>query len=269
MHQIRVTGLIIILYITEIKSARSSGVRYILFIDDLHNLSGLTHILRFLINHSYFKFADISRLKHHLKAGDYQCIGTTTPRHYDDVIQLYGSSDYLSDIQIAEPSIPETVNILRTISTGLTAYHGGGLGVEDAALHQAVNMAKRLLASTTALPKSAIQALDQACSLVRTKRSEAFESLECVQCRKVALQVEIAALRVSASITALTRFKSVFLDPNGFSSAIIFNEASTELTSVEEQCSTLQNALRIEHENERLCLHLASLHKIADDARER
>jgi ATP-dependent Clp protease ATP-binding subunit ClpB len=154
--------------------------------------------------HSIINRADVPRFKRYLKAGKLHCIGTTTPRHYDEITKLYGSSDYLSDIQVDEPSVPETVNILRTLTDSLTVYHGGGFGVEDAALYQAVNMAKRFLASIVGLPKSAVQILDQACALVRNQRSQAFESWEYAQCRKVVLQVEIAALKVRISAVALT-----------------------------------------------------------------
>jgi len=132
-------------------------------------------------------------------------------------MKLYGSSDYIYDIQVDEPSVPETVNILRTLTSGLTVYHGGEFNVEDAALYQAANMAKRFLASTVALPKSAVQILDQACALVRNQRSQAFESWEYVQSRKVILQVEIAALKVRISAVALTILQSYALEPDGSS----------------------------------------------------
>ncbi|KIM87617.1 hypothetical protein PILCRDRAFT_815192 [Piloderma croceum F 1598] len=217
--------------ISHIKSAQSNGKHYILFIDDIHELQK----------------SDVPRLKRYLKAGKLHCIGTTTPRHYDETIKLYGSSDYLSDIQVDEPSVPETVNILRTLTDSLTIYHGGKFSVEDAALYQAVNMAKRFLASTVALPKSAVQILDQACALVRNQRSQTFESWEYVQSRKVVLQVEIAALKNQSDPASLMRLHA----------------ASTEFISVEEQCSAFQNALTIEYKNRRLCRHLIFLHNDA------
>lgn len=106
--------------------------------------------------------------------------------------------------------MPETINILRTLTASLTAYHGGELGVEDHALHQVVHLAKRFLGSTVALPKSAIHILDQACALVRTQRSQASESWEIVHSRKVSLQIEITALKVSASAIVLAVLRSLF-----------------------------------------------------------
>jgi hypothetical protein len=55
--------------------------------------------------------------------------------------------------------------------------------------------------------------LDQACALVRNQRSQAFESWEYVQSRKVVLQVEIAALKVRISAVTLT----ILLEPDGSS----------------------------------------------------
>lgn len=52
-------------------------------------------------------------------------------------------------------------------------------------------------------------------------------------------------------------------------SLIRFREASTELISVEEQCLTLQDTLRIEQEHRRLYRQLALLQQAADDARNR
>jgi len=106
-----------------------------------------------LITHS-FNYADVPKFKRYLKAGHLHCIGTTTPHRYDAVIRQYGSSDFLSDIQVDEPSVSGTVKTLRTLSNGLTTYHGGKFGVEDA-LHQAVNIAKRFLALIVALSSCA------------------------------------------------------------------------------------------------------------------
>jgi hypothetical protein len=105
-----------------------------------------------------------------------------------------------------------TVNILRVLTPSLIEFHGGKLGIDDAAIHQAVNMAKRYLSSTGSLPKSAVQVLDRVCALVRTQSSQASESWQYVQSHRAALQVEITALKVSAMIIPIDNLFIMFLE---------------------------------------------------------
>jgi len=98
------------------------------------------------------------------------------------------------------------------LTPSLIEFHGGELGIDDAAIHQAVNMAKRYLSSTGSLPKSAVQVLDQACALIHTQSNQASESWQYVQSHRAALQVEITALKVSAMIIPIDDLFIAFLE---------------------------------------------------------
>jgi len=86
-------------------ATRSDKIIYILVIDEIHELdkTGLMNILFLVISDSTFNLTATRTLKHWLDEGDYHCIGTTTPRHYGDIVQAFDSSSHLSDIEIAEP----------------------------------------------------------------------------------------------------------------------------------------------------------------------
>jgi ATP-dependent Clp protease ATP-binding subunit ClpA len=92
------------------------------------------------------------------------------------------------------------------LTPSLIEFHGGELVIYDAAIHQAVNMAKRYLSS---IPKSA-QILDQARALVRTKSSQASESWQYIQSCGAALQVEITALKVIAMVISIDDLSTNF-----------------------------------------------------------
>jgi ATP-dependent Clp protease ATP-binding subunit ClpB len=201
-------------YMTEIEAAQFDDIQYILAIDEIHELDekGQISILFLVINDSNFNLVATQTLKRWLDEGDHLCIGTTTPRHHGDIVQALDPSNHLADVQVAEPSGLETVNILRGLTPSLIEFHGGELGIDDAAIHQAVNMAKRYLSSTGSLPKSAVQVLDQACALVRTQLSQTSESWQYVRSRRAALQVEITALKVSAMVISIDDLFIKFLE---------------------------------------------------------
>lgn len=90
-----------------------------------------------------------------------------------------------------EPTVPETISILRGIREKYEVHHG--VRILDGALISAATLAHRYLTSRR-LPDAAIDLVDEACASVRVTRETAPEAIDKLQRRKLELEVEIHAL---------------------------------------------------------------------------
>jgi ATP-dependent Clp protease ATP-binding subunit ClpB len=92
---------------------------------------------------------------------------------------------------VNEPSVPDTISILRGIREKYEVHHG--VRILDGALIAAATLAHRYLTSRK-LPDSAIDLVDEACASVRVTRETAPEAIDKLRRRKLELEVEIHAL---------------------------------------------------------------------------
>ena len=163
--------------IEELKNAGNC----ILFIDEMHMLVGAGAA------EGAVDAANI--LKPSLARGDLQCIGATTLDDYRKYIEKDAALERrLQPIMVEEPSVEETIEILRGIKERYEAHHK--LTISDEALRAAAELADRYVADRF-LPDKAIDLVDEAASRVRIKRSatppslkEALSGLESVRKEK-------------------------------------------------------------------------------------
>ena len=154
----------------EIKSTRS-----ILFIDELHMLVGAGAA------GSSVDAANI--LKPALARGELQCIGATTQEEYRKYIEGDAALERrFQPVMVDEPSIEETIEILKGIRGRYETHHG--LHITDEAILAAANLAARYI-SDRYLPDKAIDLVDEAASRVRIYKGckpnglkEAFRELQ-------------------------------------------------------------------------------------------
>jgi ATP-dependent Clp protease ATP-binding subunit ClpC len=138
--------------IDEIKGSNS-----ILFIDELHMLVGAGAA------GSSVDAANI--LKPALSRGELQCIGATTLEEYRKHIEGDAALERrFQPVFVDEPSIDETIQILRGIKSRYEAHHG--LRITDEALQSAAYLAARYVPDRF-LPDKAIDLMDEAASRVR------------------------------------------------------------------------------------------------------
>jgi ATP-dependent Clp protease ATP-binding subunit ClpC len=138
--------------IEEIKSSES-----ILFIDELHMLVGAGAA------GSSVDAANI--LKPALARGELQCIGATTLKEYRKYIEGDVSLERrFQPIFVDEPSIEETIEILRGIKERYEAFHR--LVITEEAINAAAHLAGRYI-SDRFLPDKAIDLIDEAAARVR------------------------------------------------------------------------------------------------------
>jgi ATP-dependent Clp protease ATP-binding subunit ClpC len=158
----------------------------ILFIDELHMLVGAGAA------GTSVDAANI--LKPALARGELQCVGATTMEEYRKRIESDPALERrLQPVLVEEPTIEETIEILRGIKSRYEEYHR--LAITDEAVLAAANLAARYVPDRF-LPDKAIDLIDEASSRVRTYKSDkpaavktAFLRLQQVQsAKKEALQ---------------------------------------------------------------------------------
>ncbi|MGD1066298.1 MAG: ATP-dependent Clp protease ATP-binding subunit, partial [Vulcanimicrobiaceae bacterium] len=135
--------------IDEVKRA---GREVILFIDELHTLVGAGAAEGSL---------DLSSMiKPELARGELQCIGATTFDEYRKYVESDAALERrFQPVQIDEPTIEQTVTILRGLRPKYAAHHG--VTISDEALEAAAALAARYIADRY-LPDKAIDVVDEA-----------------------------------------------------------------------------------------------------------
>ena len=143
-----------------IEELKSTGA--ILFIDEVHMLVGAGSA------GSSVDAANI--LKPALSRGELQVIGATTIEEYRKHIESDAALERrFQPIMVDEPSIPETIEILRGIRVNYEEHHR--LTISDEALEAAAKLSARYVADRF-LPDKAIDLIDEAGSRVRMYKSE-------------------------------------------------------------------------------------------------
>ncbi len=176
-----------------IEEVKNSG-NCCLFIDELHTLVGAGAA------EGAVDAANI--LKPSLARGELQTIGATTLDEYRKYIERDAALERrFQPVLVEEPSVEETIEILRGIKERYEAHHR--LEISDEALKAAAELAARYVPDRF-LPDKAIDLVDEAASRVRLQRAaappsykEMLRSLESVQNEKEAAisaqQYELAA----------------------------------------------------------------------------
>ena len=150
--------------IEELKSAGNC----ILFIDEMHMLVGAGAA------EGAVDAANI--LKPSLARGELQCVGATTLDDYRKHIEKDSALERrLQPIMVNEPSIEDTIAILKGVRSRYEEHHG--LTISDEALETAAELASRYVPDRF-LPDKAIDLVDEAASRVRIKRSYAPPPLQ-------------------------------------------------------------------------------------------
>ena len=148
-------------------------------------------------------------LKPMLARGKLHCIGATTLGEYRKYIEKDAAFERrFQQIIVKEPSVPDTISILRGLKEKYEVHHG--VTISDGALVSAATLAARYLTSRR-LPDSAIDLVDEASAAVRVARDSQPEELDSLERQLRSLQLEIHALereKDSASKERLLAAKS-------------------------------------------------------------
>jgi ATP-dependent Clp protease ATP-binding subunit ClpB len=178
---------------------RSEGA-VILFIDELHTLvhAGATE----------GGALDASNLlKPALARGTLHCIGATTTQEYRRYIEKDAALERrFQPVPVAEPSVEDTVSILRGLKERYELHHG--VRIQDAALVAAATLSARYLPDRR-LPDKAIDAVDEAASGVRLALDSRPPELDQLSRRIRQLEIERTALAKETDPASRDRLKSL------------------------------------------------------------
>jgi ATP-dependent Clp protease ATP-binding subunit ClpC len=134
----------------------------ILFVDEMHTLVGAGAAEGAL---------DLSSMiKPELARGDLQCIGATTFEEYRKYVESDAALERrFQPVMVSEPSVEETLEILRGLRDKYSAHHG--VSIPDSALEAAAQLSARYIADRF-LPDKAIDLVDEAAASVALRHGE-------------------------------------------------------------------------------------------------
>ncbi|KAK9793452.1 hypothetical protein WJX73_009135 [Symbiochloris irregularis] len=164
----------------EIKQATN----VILFIDEIHLVMGAGK------TDGAMDAANL--LKPMLARGELRCIGATTLAEYRQHMERDAAFERrFQQILVGEPSVADTITILRGLSEKYSSFHG--VRVSDRALVVAAELSSRYIQNRF-LPDKAIDLVDEACSNMRVQLESMPEEMDLMQRQQYRLRVEEAAL---------------------------------------------------------------------------
>ncbi|HOJ99799.1 MAG TPA: ATP-dependent chaperone ClpB [Termitinemataceae bacterium] len=168
--------------IHEIQSAEG---RIILFIDELHTLVGAG---------AAEGATDASNLlKPALARGELRCIGATTLDEYRKYIEKDAALERrFQQVYCAEPSVEDTIAILRGLKERYEVHHG--VRIKDEALVAAATLSTRYITSRF-LPDKAIDLVDEAASRLKMELDSRPTELDKLERKLLQLSIEKQALQ--------------------------------------------------------------------------
>ncbi|WP_051599144.1 ATP-dependent Clp protease ATP-binding subunit [Metamycoplasma hyosynoviae] len=169
-----------------LKKIDESNGEIILFIDEIHMIVGAGST-----NEGSMDAANI--LKPLMARGRLHLIGATTLDEYREKIEKDPALERrMQKVTILEPSIEDTITILRGIKERYETFHD--VKIEDAALVAAANLSARYI-SDRFLPDKAIDLIDEAASNIKTEMNYIPEPLEKAQQQIARLEIEKVGIK--------------------------------------------------------------------------
>ncbi|KAH8915470.1 P-loop containing nucleoside triphosphate hydrolase protein [Atractiella rhizophila] len=199
-------------------------------------------------------------LKPMLARGQLRMIGATTLAEYRKYIEKDAAFERrFQQVLVNEPTVPETISILRGIREKYEVHHG--VNIQDAAITTAAQLAHRYLTSRK-LPDSAIDLIDEAAAAVRVTRDSQPEAIDKLERAKIQLEVEHHALE-----------KDLKLNKKDEEIKKRIDEVNASIAKIDDELTPLKSAYAAEKsrgdEIQRLRQRLDELRAKADDAERR
>jgi ATP-dependent Clp protease ATP-binding subunit ClpB len=167
-----------------LKEIQSSEGQIVLFIDELHTIVGAG---------AAEGAVDAGNLlKPMLARGELRCVGATTLDEYRKHVEKDAALERrFQPILVGEPSVADTIAILRGLKERYEAHHG--VRIRDAALVAAAVLSDRYIADRQ-LPDKAIDLVDEAASRLRMEIDSSPLELDEAERRVRQLEIELAAM---------------------------------------------------------------------------
>jgi ATP-dependent Clp protease ATP-binding subunit ClpB len=196
--------------LNEVK--RSEG-NIILFIDELHTIVGA--------GASEGSLDASNMLKPMLARGELRCIGATTLKEYRKYIEKDAALQRrFQPVFVAEPSVEETISILRGLKEKYEIHHG--VKIKDPAIIAAAVLSNRYITDRF-LPDKAIDLIDEAAASLKIQLESTFEPIDNLNRKIAQLEIEKEALKRERDEESKKRLEAI----------------ENELAQLKEQLNTL------------------------------
>jgi len=178
-------------------TAADGGI--ILFIDEMHTLVGAGKAEGAM---------DASNLlKPALARGELHCVGATTLDEYKKNVEKDAAlARRFQPVFIAEPTVEDTVSILRGLKEKYELHHG--VRITDSAIVAAANLSNRYITDRF-LPDKAIDLVDEAASRLRMQVDSKPEELDELDRRVIQLKIEREALKKESDKASKDRLEKL------------------------------------------------------------
>lgn len=182
-----------------LKEVSKAEGNIILFLDELHTVVGAG---------AAEGAVDASNmLKPMLARGELHAIGATTVDEYRKYIEKDAALERrFQPIQINEPSVEDTISILRGLREKYEVHHG--VRIKDAALISAAILSDRYI-SDRFLPDKAIDLIDEAASRLRIEIDSMPTEIDEVERKIKQLEIEIQALKKEKDKASSARMEKI------------------------------------------------------------
>ncbi|HYC99126.1 ATP-dependent chaperone ClpB [Brevundimonas sp.] len=178
-------------------AAAEGGI--VLFIDEMHTLVGA--------GKGDGAMDASNLLKPALARGDLHCVGATTLDEYRKHVEKDAAlARRFQPVFVAEPSVEDTVSILRGLKEKYEVHHG--VRISDSAIVAAATLSNRYITDRF-LPDKAIDLIDEAASRVRMAVDSKPEALDEIDRRAVQLKIEREALKKETDKASLARLEKL------------------------------------------------------------
>ena len=180
----------------EIKEAKG---QIVLFIDELHTLVGA--------GAGEGAMDASNMLKPALARGELRCIGATTTAEYREHVEEDRALERrFQPIRIEEPTVEDTVTILRGLKERYEVHHG--IRISDAALVAASKLSDRYV-SERFLPDKAIDLIDEAAAGVKMELESLPQEIDQIERQITSLEIERQALKKESDELSKERLTEV------------------------------------------------------------
>ncbi len=207
-----------------LKEVQESEGGIIVFIDEIHTLVG-AGAAEGAIDAS-------NMLKPALARGELHCIGATTLKEYKKYIEKDAALERrFQPILIKEPSVEDTITILRGLKEKYEVHHG--VKIKDSALIAAATLSARYI-SDRFLPDKAIDLVDESAASLRIEIDSMPIEIDEVERKIIQIEIEKQALKKEKDASSQERLKNI----------------DKELSSLKEK----RDSMKLHWNNEKECI---------------
>jgi len=221
-----------------LKEITSAAGEIILFIDEMHTVVGA--------GAAEGAIDAGNMLKPMLARGELHMIGATTVNEYRKYVEKDAALERrFQPVMIAEPSVEDTISILRGLKGRYEVHHG--VRITDAAVIAAATLSNRYIADRH-LPDKAIDLIDESAARLRTEIDSKPQALDQVDRQIMQLEIEREALQKEkdkASHQRLEKLEQELADLRENSSSLhtrweTEKKAIAELRGIKEKIEQMQ-----------------------------